>query len=57
MLEARRVWIAYAPPGVWSSGPAVVTDLAGIDTERHLASYRKMGWEVHGPYELVTRDA
>jgi hypothetical protein len=40
----ERLWIAYAPTGVPSPGPAVCR-------LQHVADeYRRMGWEVKGPY-------
>lgn len=47
-LGYERVWIAHAPPGVWSSGPDVFND------EQYVDSYREMGWEVSGPYVAET---
>lgn len=45
-----KVWIAAAPPGVPSSGPAVIWNTPGH--EATLAAYEQMGWNVLGPYLL-----
>lgn len=47
----KRIWIAEAPAGVWSSGPRVVYDLPG-EREAALAGYDRMDWTVTGPYLL-----
>lgn len=46
----ERIWIAHAPSGVPSSGPAVIT--AADDA----AEYAAMGWEVSGPYVAESND-
>lgn len=49
----KRVWIAEAPAGTWSTGPSVCWDLPGVDSEpESVRAYRRMGWTVHGPYVL-----
>lgn len=41
------IWIAKAPPGTTSSGPAVCYKPSEAD------QYRQIGWIVKGPYILV----
>jgi hypothetical protein len=48
-------WLAYAPPGVWSSGPVVITTL-GV-TLGVMQQYRERGWEIKGPYVEVEQIA
>ena len=47
----KRIWIAEAPPGVWSSGPDVIWGLPG-EAERNVRLYEGMGWIVRRPYVL-----
>ena len=44
MIPPPVIWIAWAPAGTWSSGPAVVSDPDMAE------QYRGMGWTVEGPY-------
>lgn len=55
MRGPSRFYLAYAPAGVWSSGPSVIP--AGEpDPESFygdlLEIYRNMGWDVEGPFKL-----
>lgn len=43
-----RAWIAWAPAGVPSTGPAVVYTAGAANV------WRAAGWTVHGPYVLET---
>lgn len=43
-----RIWIANAPAGTPSSGPATTTNKGVAD------EYREMGWSVEGPCVLVS---
>lgn len=45
-MTTARLWVAEAPVGQWSSGPAVVYEPETAD------QYRAMGWTVRGPYAL-----
>lgn len=49
-MDLSRLWVAEAPPGVWSSGPVVIYVLPGEDT---VEEYKRMGWTVRGPYVLA----
>lgn len=44
--EDSRLWIAWAPLGVPSTGPAITF------VERTAQNYRDMDWRVEGPYVL-----
>jgi hypothetical protein len=46
----RRIWLAAAPAGTWSTGDAVISDFG--DVTATLALYEKMGWKITGPYVL-----
>lgn len=52
----RRVWVAEAPAGTWSQGPAVIYDFPEGDvydySDSIVAQYKEMGWTVRGPYVL-----
>lgn len=51
----RRIWIAEAPPGVWSSGPIVIRDEYRGErgaAEDDLVAYERMGYEISGPFDL-----
>lgn len=47
----RRIWLAWAPAGTWSSGPLVIYDLN--DPQVTIAEYEAVGWSVIGPYDYV----
>jgi hypothetical protein len=51
----RRLWIAEAPLGQWSSGPVVIYDIPGEADS--CEQYRAMGWTVVGPYVLAGSNA
>ncbi len=44
-----RLWLLYAPPGVWSSGPLVVIEKYSLLDESYQSLIDK-GWEVEGPF-------
>ena len=48
-MSRDRLWVALAPTGVWSSGPAVCWD------EQTMEAYKDMGWTIEGPYVLEPR--
>jgi hypothetical protein len=49
----NRLWLVYAPPGQWSSGPSVVYDwqFSGEEPDS-LKEWRGMNYDVQGPYIL-----
>ena len=49
MLEpGETLWVAFAPPGVVTSGPTVIQDLSkwGFANEETIQSYKEMGWKI-----------
>lgn len=44
--QPTTVWLAYAPPGEWSSGPAV------LSFPSQVGEWKEIGYEVYGPYDL-----
>lgn len=50
----KRIWIADAPAGVWSSGPSVIYNFQ--DAQKTIKQWEDMGWSVSGPYDLSETD-
>lgn len=46
----HRIYLALAPPGVWSSGPVVVGGETTELADDAAKAWRGMGWTVLGPY-------
>lgn len=54
-MTIKRLYIATAPPGVWSSGPSVIFDApeVGLNTDNEtVKQYQQMNWTVEGPFIL-----
>lgn len=49
-----RVWIATAPAGVVSTGPALVREVPGVDVDATLAEWKQHGWTLEGPFVLAS---
>lgn len=47
----KRLWIADAPAGKWSSGPVVLWNFVD-EIEDFIDKYTEMGYRISGPYDL-----
>lgn len=48
------IWLAFAPPGKWNSGPAVISGLFNNDVI--FDQYNEMNYTILGPYKLEKSD-